>query len=133
MPLAEAKALGGKPPEEPVRFDPHDCRPDCAALRQLAVLCQQFTPLVALEEAEQPTSLLLDITGCGPVFGGEEALARKVVDAFSHRGYAVRVAIADTVGTAWALAHAFSRPGSSLKTVIVAPEEHGRIGLSLWV
>src|SRR5437773_5475872 len=56
---AEALAVG-----EGV-FEPHDPRADREALRRLALRCQQFTPLAAVEDAESPDSVLLDVTGCG--------------------------------------------------------------------
>ncbi len=105
MPLAEARALGTSSAGPATRFELHDPRADRAVLRTLAVWCQRFSPFVAVEEREPPDSLLLDITGCGPLFGGEEALARKLIDAFHRRRYWVRAAVADTIGAAWALAH----------------------------
>jgi protein ImuB len=49
--------------------------------------------------------LALDVTGLGPLFGGEAALAERVMREFHQRGLSVRVAIADTLGAAWAVAH----------------------------
>ena len=66
---------------------------------------QQFSPFVAIDEAESPESLFLDATGCGFGFGGEAAFAEKVVNAVRQRGYwAFVAALADTVGAAWAVA-----------------------------
>ena len=48
--------------------------------------------------------LLLDITGIGVLFGGEEALARAVLDDLAGLGYEARVGIAGTIGAAWAAA-----------------------------
>jgi protein ImuB len=70
---AEALSLGG------ALFEPHDPKADCEALRRLARSCQQFTPLAAVEDAEAPDSVLLDVTGCGYGFGGLEGLAREAV------------------------------------------------------
>src|SRR4030095_17015168 len=55
MPLAEAKALAG--PQSQIRFEPYDPHADRAALRQLALACQQFGPYAAMEEAELPECL----------------------------------------------------------------------------
>ena len=57
MPLAEAQALGAA-----VHFEPHDPQADREALRQLALACQRFSPLVAIEEAERryPDPLVLE-------------------------------------------------------------------------
>jgi len=78
---------------------------DRQALERLAEWCGQFSPMVGLEDSAAPESLLLDITGLEPLFGSETALAQKVVRALADRGLAVRAAVADTIGTAWAVAH----------------------------
>jgi len=74
-------------------------------LRRLAQACERYSPLVGLEEAEPPESLLLDVTGLEHIFGSEEALALQVQQYLSGQGYDVRLAVADTVGLAWAGAH----------------------------
>ena len=121
MPLAEATSLARKPvfnrgtsPPHPLTFERHDSQADCAALEELAEWCEQFSPLVGLEASEQPSSLLLEVTGLAALFGDEEALAQRVVTSFQQWGYSVRVAIADCIGAAWAVSH-FDSPR---KTVI---------------
>jgi len=84
------------------RYDPIAAR---AALVELAGWCEQFSPSVGLEEAERPESLLLDVTGLGHLFGGEENLCAQVAEAFAGRGLQIRLALADTIAAAWALAH----------------------------
>ena len=74
-------------------------------LESLAAWCQRFSPLVGIEEGDEPASLLLDITGLAHLFGGEAALAEQMVGDFAARGLRVRLAIADTLGAAWAIAH----------------------------
>ena len=69
MLLAEAQSLG-----RAARFEPHDPSADRQALRELAVWCQQFSPVAALDDAEAPDCLLLDATGCDYEPGGEERL-----------------------------------------------------------
>ena len=46
------------------------------------------------------------MTAIGVLFGGEEALAPAVLNELNELGYRACVAIADTVGAAWALAAA---------------------------
>ena len=116
MPLAEAKALT---PKAAVHFEAHDPRADHEALQTLAIACQRFSPLVTVEEAEQPDSLLLDITGCGPCFGGEKALVRRARNWLVREGYQARLAVADTFGAAWAMAHC-----SPEREPILAPGQH---------
>jgi len=85
------------------------CRPHAAidgrVLEELAVECEQFSPVVAVEPSPEPQCLLLDITGVAHLFGGEASLAEKVVRHFARRQWQVRLAIANTMGAAWAVAH----------------------------
>ena len=53
-----------------------------------------------MEEADEPSALFFDITGCAPLFGGEEQMATLVLHDFERVGYVVRVAVADTPGAA---------------------------------
>ena len=87
-----------------IQLHGHQAEHDHAALAELAVWCEQFSPIVGLEESDSPACLLLDVTGLGPLFGTEYHLAELIVCAFGRRGYQVRVGVADTVGAAWALA-----------------------------
>jgi protein ImuB len=89
----------------PLHLEMHDPLADRLALEELAEWCGCFSPTVGLDEAEEPESLLLDVTGLGPLFGGEQALARQIVQKFQQRNLTARVAIADTLGAAWAMAH----------------------------
>ncbi len=79
-------------------------RGERAALLEWAAWCQRFSPTVGVEESPTPECLFLDITGLEHVFGGEMALARRIVRDFADRGLGVRVVIADTLGAAWAVA-----------------------------
>jgi protein ImuB len=105
MPLAEAKSLTTRPRTATHRFQPYDPAADLQALRELAEWCEQFSPVVGLDRGDPPDGLLLDVTGIDRLFGGETALARAVAEAFHDRGYWARVAIAATIGAAWAVAH----------------------------
>ncbi len=125
MPLAEATALARNlPPQHSSsaqgrrknaakpsaragfsrwHLEMHDPLADRLALEELAEWCRRFSPIVGCEEAD--SSLLLDVTGLGPLFGGEQALADRIVRALHERALTARVAIADTLGAAWAVAH----------------------------
>jgi protein ImuB len=59
-----------------------------------------------------PQSLLADITGCAAVFKGEDRLLQRAVRELHAEGWDVRVAVADTVGAAWGLAHYAPRSAS---------------------
>ncbi len=91
-------------PEAPLR--------DRALLRRLARWAEHFSPTV---EAVEPDMLVIDITGCQLLFGGEENIARQVVAGLSRLGHWARAAVADTVGAAWALASTPLHLGSPLR------------------
>ena len=79
MPLAEAKTLFSDRRNRAVPcFVPHDPAEDREALHRLAWFCDGFSPVIGLEESDEPESLLFDLTGCAPLFGGEERLARQL-------------------------------------------------------
>jgi protein ImuB len=109
MSLAEAAALvrpsQGRQSSAGLCVEEYDPEADRRALEALAADCQQFSPLVGCERAAAPESLFFDVTGLGPLLGGEEALAGRIVEWFGGRGLEIRLAIADTLGAAWALAH----------------------------
>jgi len=96
MALADARAM--YPALSAVDADPHA---DARLLEAVADWCDRYTPLVGLDA---PDGLLLDITGCAHLFGGEAALCRDLVERLSWQGLQARVAVADTVGCAWGAA-----------------------------
>src|SRR5262245_49276855 len=100
QPLAEARALIPK-----ARFLRADSSADREALRQLALDGQRFSPLVGLEDATAPESLLFDVTGCTHLWHDEERFVGAVREYWIERGYQVQLALAGAVGAAWALAH----------------------------
>lgn len=60
---------------------------------------------MGLEAGDDPQSIFLDVTGLAPLYGGEERLVREVQSQLAARGRPARLALADTLGTAWAVAH----------------------------
>lgn len=100
----------------------HDPVADRTALERLAAWCERFAPLVGLEARERPESLLLDVTGCERYFHGEARLVELVAHDLRRLGLIARVALADTVGTAWGVSH-FGLPStdSQVTSTIVAP------------
>ncbi|WP_417769176.1 Y-family DNA polymerase [Stappia sp.] len=74
---------------------------DAAALRRLALWCQRYSPLTRVDP---PDGLCIDITGCAHLFGGEEALAWDLASRLRTFGLSPRLAIASTIGAAWAVA-----------------------------
>lgn len=69
-----------------------------SALRRWA---GRFSPWVA-EEA--PDGLMIDLSGCAHLFGGEAALLQVIGTDCSDMRLSVQTGIADTLGAAWALA-----------------------------
>ena len=61
----------------------------------------KYSPWVAQQKND---ALVLDITGCAHLFGGEEALCEELRRDCGDLGLSVRLGIADTLGAAWALA-----------------------------
>jgi protein ImuB len=100
MPLAEAKSL-----VRGLAIEPYEPQTDRRALARLAEACEQFSPCVALEEGAEPESLLLDISNLAHLLGTDAELAGRVAGFFTDRGYRIQIAVADTVGLAWAVAH----------------------------
>jgi protein ImuB len=100
MPVAEARAV------EPL-LDVHEEEPDAdlRALQELAHWADRYTPILGLEDGPAPQSLLLDVTGCAACFHGEEKLLERAVREFTEAGWVPRIAVADTIGAAWGLAH----------------------------
>jgi protein ImuB len=109
MALAQARALfecGG------VRVEASDGGGDWAALGRVAVWAQRFSPVVAVDDAEaEPGGLMLDVTGCAAVWGGEARLVRAVVDGFAGLGLSAQVAVAPTLGCAWGVSRFGEGPG----------------------
>jgi protein ImuB len=102
MPLATARAM--LPALEVIDADPSA---DKTTLNAIADWCDRFTPLVALDG---DSGILLDITGCAHLFGGEKQMLDKVCAALSRQGFIVSGAIAGTAVAARALTrHAHGR------------------------
>jgi len=96
MTLADARAMYPK-----IAVADADERADFALLEAVADWCDRYTPLAGLDP---PDGLMLDVTGCAHLFGGEAALAADLMRRLGAQGYQARVAVADTVGCAWAAA-----------------------------
>jgi len=74
-------------------------------LQRIAEWCIRFTPAAA---PNPPDGILLDATGCTHLWDGDQAYTVDITKRLATRGYTARVGIADTIGTAWAVAR-FSR------------------------
>lgn len=80
---------------------PHDAMGDAALLDRLLDAFGRFSPMAALDE---PHGLVLDVTGCAHLFGGEDGLTRAAAALARRLGLQPRLALARTPQTARALA-----------------------------
>ena len=110
MPLAEAEALLAGHAVTTAHIEAHDPVADLAGLRELARTCNDFSPLFGIEEVKSPECLLLDVTGCEHLFGGEQELVDRLAEDLRQRGFQVRAALAPTIGAAWAAARCLAKP-----------------------
>nr|WP_246746364.1 MULTISPECIES: DNA polymerase Y family protein [Nitratireductor] len=96
MALADARAI------HPALQVAHaDLQGDERALIRLALWCQCFSPLT---RPDFPDGVSLDIAGCAHLFGGETALMEMLASKLGRFGLTARLALAPTIGGAWALA-----------------------------
>ena len=86
---------------------------DAAFLGLLRRWASKFSPWVA---EERPASLVIDITGCAHLFGGEDMMMTEAEADCAHLGLSVQSGIADTVGAAWALARYAGQVGAPTRS-----------------
>ncbi|MEY8098695.1 DNA polymerase Y family protein [Falsihalocynthiibacter sp. S25ZX9] len=82
-------------------------------LKTLRRWAGKFSPWVG---EQGKTALILDITGCAHLFGGEESLLAAVEEDCLQLNLTVHAGIADTVGAAWALARYAGQPLGMART-----------------
>lgn len=116
MALADARAIIPS-------LESLDDKPELAdkLLNRIAEWCIRFTPFAAVDF---PDGIILDVTGCSHLWGGDEPFLNDIINRLKAKGYYVRAAIADTIGAAWAVA----RYGQQL---IVNPGQQSEALLSL--
>ncbi len=117
MPLADARAMYPF-----LRVENADPQADCALLEAVADWCDRYTPLVGLDP---PDGLLLDISGCAHLFGGEREFGKDILGRLARQGLQAEVGLADTVGCAWATARygktALVRPNRTRDALLPLP------------
>jgi protein ImuB len=101
--LAQARAM-----HPALQAIEEDAEADAALLEKIADGCLRYTPLVAIDA---PDGLTLDIGGCAHLYGGEPALVADLGERIARAGFAYSIAIAGTIGAAWAATH-YGEPGS---------------------
>ena len=100
MSVVDARAL--VPELELQELDTHLIQRSYALCARWA---SRFTPWVGFDTVPGHYSLVMDISGCAHLFGGERALVEIITNILSRRMISVRAAIANTIGAAWALSH----------------------------
>jgi protein ImuB len=96
---------------------------DAAALRQLAEWCGRYSPWAAPDGTD---GVRIEITGSARLWGGERALAADLMTRLDRRQITGQIAIADTLGAAWAMAR-FAEAGESIH---ILPSGEARAALA---
>ena len=134
LPLADGRALA--PNLATAALRPAE---DARALARLAAWCSRYTPWSAVDPAAgglggglgggpgAGAGILLDVTGCAGLFGGEAALLGDLVTRLGRLGFTARAALADTIGAAWAVARFATDAGTPWRVV---PPEGARAALA---
>ncbi|MES2649666.1 MAG: DNA polymerase Y family protein [Bacteroidota bacterium] len=101
-----------------------DDQPELAGklLKALGKWFIRFSPCVGVDP---PEGLIIDATGCSHLWGGEAKYLSTIQERLKQLGYTIRIAIANTIGMAWAAAH-FAHDRS-----IIEPGEQKTAMLSL--
>ena len=117
--LSRAAEVAGLYPGQPLRdahamcagliVRPRNRPAETAFLAALRRWAGRFSPWVA---EEPPDALVVDLTGCAHLFGGEAALLSVIEGDCAEIGLSVRPGIADTLGAAWALARFAGQPAA---------------------
>lgn len=108
QPLRDAHALSGE-----LRTARRNPQAEAGFLLGLRRWAGQFTPWIA-EDGED--GLMLDITGCAHLFGGEAGLSARIIEGAADMGLTTAVGVADSRGGAWALARFAGRDGVSARS-----------------
>lgn len=124
MPLADARIL--LPSLQAFKYN---AQKEQKLLRELAQWCIRFTPHVAINV---PDGLFLDASGCTHLWKSEERYLREIGTRLKEAGYHIKIAMADTLGTAWALTHhdksQIVKSGEQLQAILGLPPKALRLG-----
>ena len=69
-------------------------------LNKIALWFIRYTPVVMVD---LPNGIILEVTGCTHLWGSETGYLKDIIYKFKGFGYHIRAAMADTIGTAWAI------------------------------
>lgn len=125
MPLAEAASLLDRHPT----LEPADAEGDRIALVELAERFERFSPKIGIEKGGSAESLFLEIEGVVRLFGSEERLATEVLRTTKRLGYRAWIAVADSVGAAWAASRYLAKENAP--ALIPSEERESLLALSI--
>jgi protein ImuB len=84
---------------------PADLEADRRALEALAVWAERWSPAVSVSASgDGLDGICFDMTGAAHLFGGAATLPERITARLAEAGIPARVAVAPTIGAAWALA-----------------------------
>ena len=118
MVLADARAIF-----PPLRYKDDNPEFFSKLLERMAEWCVRFSPVVAVDGQD---GIVLDALGCSHLWGGEEEYIHAIQSRLNRFGYQLRIAMADTIGAAWAHARfgkngSIIEPGMQLTSLLVLP------------
>jgi protein ImuB len=93
----------------------------------------RFTPYVSIDPLG---GLILDITGCCHLWGGEDTYLTTILNRLKEKGYTARAAISDTIGSAWGIArygkdHCIIKKGEQVQALLHLPPEALRLEIEV--
>ncbi len=118
MVLADARAI-----ISPLQYFDDEPERNEKLLNGLAEWMIRYTPIVAVD---LPDGLILDVSGCAHLWSGEQQYLANIKKRLNDFGYDIRIAIADTVGAAWAIARfgynlSVIEPGNQSTALLLLP------------
>lgn len=105
---------------------PSDPQGDAQTLQRLCGWSERWCPWSAVGGLD---ALLLDVTGSAHLLGGEQALIADMRHRFRAMGLSARIAIAPTIGAAWALARHAGRPAICTPDALMGMLRHLPVAL----
>lgn len=110
-----------------------DDKPGRAAklIQRLAEYCVRYAPNVMIDEFSKD-GVFMEVSGCPHLWGGEREYLVEIVSRFKSKGYTVRLAMADTLGAAWAISRygtvtPLIKPGIHTDALLPLPPEALRL------
>jgi protein ImuB len=89
----------------------HEPQQDTTSLLGLCRWMERYSPWVA---PDPPDGILLEATGIAHLFGGEKPMQADLRERLGAYGFRARIAFADTIGAAWALARYGGQQGADI-------------------